>query len=92
MVCSARRHCPSPVQARNACFVPRGPVITMRTLLWEVPYTVFGSDSLFNLGGSVTAVQLLPQGVYVVMNGRVFDWDNVRKNRQLVVFEALDAR
>jgi L-asparaginase len=56
-----------------------------------VPYTVFGSDSLFNLGGSVTAVQLLAHGVYVVMNGRVFDWNNVRKNRQSGTFEALDA-
>jgi len=52
-----------------------------------VPYTVYGSDSLFNLGGSVTAVQLLPHGVYVVMNGRIFDWDNVRKNRQSGTFE-----
>ena len=56
-----------------------------------VPYTVYGSDSLFNLGGSVTAVQLLPHGVYVVMNGRIFDWDNVRKNRPLGTFEPLDA-
>ncbi|MFN2276786.1 MAG: asparaginase domain-containing protein, partial [Candidatus Promineifilaceae bacterium] len=56
-----------------------------------VPYTVFGSDSLFNLGGSVTAVQLLAHGVYVVMNGRIFDWDNIRKNRQRGTFEALDA-
>jgi L-asparaginase len=56
-----------------------------------VPYTVFGSDSLFNLGGSVTAVQLLAHGVYVVMNGRIFDWANIRKNRQRGTFEALDA-
>lgn len=56
-----------------------------------VPYTVYGSDSLFNLGGSVTAVQLLPHGVYVVMNGRIFDWDNVRKNRQSGTFELLSS-
>ena len=55
-----------------------------------IPYTVFGSDSLFNLGASVMAVQLLPQGVYVVMNGRVFDWGDVRKNRQSGTFEALN--
>ena len=55
-----------------------------------VPYTVYGSDSLFNLGGSVTAVQLLAHGVYVVMNGRIFDWDNVRKNRGEGAFETLD--
>ena len=56
-----------------------------------VPYTVYGSDSLFNLGGSVTAVQLLPNNVYVVMNGRIFDWDNVRKNRQSGIFELLNS-
>ncbi len=56
-----------------------------------VPYTVFGSDSLFNLGGSVTAVQLLAHGVYIVMNGRIFDWDNVRKDRPRGIFETPDA-
>lgn len=56
-----------------------------------IPYTVFGSDSLFNLGSSVAAVQMLPHGVYIVMNGRVFDWDNVRKNRGNGTFETLDS-
>lgn len=53
-----------------------------------VPYAVSNSDALFNLGCSVTAVQLLPPGVYIVMNGRVFNSDNVRKNRERGVFEA----
>jgi L-asparaginase len=55
-----------------------------------VPFTVYGSDSLFNLGSSMSAVQLLPPGVYVAMNGRIFTWDNVRKNRQRGQFETLD--
>lgn len=54
-----------------------------------IPYAVTGSDSLFNLGYSVCAAQLLPQGVYIAMNGRVFPWQNVRKNRELGVFEQL---
>jgi L-asparaginase len=54
-----------------------------------VPYTVYGSDSLFNLGSSVAAVQMLPAGVYVVMNGRVFEWDNVQKDRSKGIFEPL---
>ena len=54
-----------------------------------IPYTVFGSDSLFNLGSSVAAVQMLPQGVYISMNGRVFDWDNVQKDRSKGIFETL---
>ena len=51
-----------------------------------VPYTVFGSDALFNLGCGVSAVQLLPAGVYIAMNGRVFTWDGVQKDRRRGVF------
>jgi L-asparaginase len=32
-------------------------------------------------------VQTLPAGVYITMNGRVFSWDSVRKNRDTGVFE-----
>ena len=55
-----------------------------------VPYKVLDSDALFNFGTAFAAVQLLPPGVYIVMNGRVFVWDNVKKNRALGVFEALE--
>ena len=55
-----------------------------------IPYA-FGtsSDGFFNLGSSLAFVQVLPPGVYVVMNGRYFDWDRVRKNRQTGTFEEL---
>lgn len=52
-----------------------------------VPYAVQHSDAVFNFGFSVAAVQLLPAGVYVAMNGRVFAWDEVRKNRAEGRFE-----
>ncbi|HET6451349.1 MAG TPA: asparaginase domain-containing protein [Spirochaetia bacterium] len=52
-----------------------------------VPYVFSNSDAVFNLGGAITAVQVLPRGVYIIMNGRAFRWDRVRKNRQLGVFE-----
>ena len=52
-----------------------------------VPYVFTGSDAVFNLGCAVTAVQLLPPGVYIAMNGRVFPWEKVRKNRDRGVFE-----
>jgi L-asparaginase len=52
-----------------------------------VPYIFSNSDAVFNLGSAITAVQILPKGVHVVMNGRVFGWDNVRKNKELGVFE-----
>lgn len=44
-----------------------------------VPYEVANSDALFNLGCAVAAVQTLQAGVFVVMNGRIFHWDNVVK-------------
>ncbi len=55
-----------------------------------IPIAFGSSDGLFNLGSALSFVQSLPPGVYVAMNGRYFTWDNVRKNRQLGVFEALD--
>jgi L-asparaginase len=53
-----------------------------------VPYIFNNSDAVFNLGCAITAVQLLPRGVFVAMNGQVFNWDKVRKNKDLGVFEA----
>jgi len=35
------------------------------------------------------SLQLLKPGVYVAMNGSVFLWDDVEKNRSLGVFQAL---
>jgi L-asparaginase len=52
-----------------------------------VPYTFGSSDGLFNLGSALAFAQSLPHGVYVVMNGRHFDWHNVRKNRETGRFE-----
>ena len=52
-----------------------------------IPIAFGSSDGLFNLGGAVTAVQALPAGVYITMNGRIFPWDRVRKNRSTGVFE-----
>lgn len=53
------------------------------------PYIMSNSDAVFNLGCSITACQLLPKGVYVVMNGRIFDADNVCKNQNTGVFEEM---
>jgi L-asparaginase len=53
-----------------------------------IPIAFGSSDGLFNLGGALTVVQVLPPGVYITMNGRVFPWDGVRKNRDTGVFEA----
>jgi L-asparaginase len=47
------------------------------------------SDAPFNLGMAVAAVQVLPPGVYLVANGKVFAADRVRKNIALNRFEEL---
>lgn len=53
-----------------------------------VPYSIKQSDALFNLGTTVTAVQLLPAGIYISMNGQIFDWDKVHKDTQVGEFKA----
>lgn len=55
-----------------------------------VPYTFGSSDGLFNLGSALAFVQTLPHGVYIVMNGRYFNWNNVRKNKKTGEFEEIE--
>lgn len=47
------------------------------------------SDAELNLGMAIAAVQTLPNGVYITMNGTVFEASNVRKNREANRFERL---
>ena len=54
-----------------------------------MPYELTGSDALFNLGFACAAAQTLPAGVYVAMNGQIFGWDRVQKNRAAGRFEAI---
>lgn len=51
-----------------------------------VPYKFGSSDGMFNLGSALAFVQVLPPGVYIVMNGRCFPWNGVRKDRERGVF------
>ena len=48
-----------------------------------------GSDAEFNIGTAVGAVQSLPAGVYIAMNGRIWDPAKVRKNVDANRFEAI---
>ncbi|MEI6865003.1 asparaginase domain-containing protein [Flavicella sp.] len=54
-----------------------------------IPYKVQKSDSVFNLATALSFVQTLKFGVYIVMNGHYFLWNDVRKNKKLGVFENL---
>ena len=55
-----------------------------------IPYAIQGSDAQFNFGFACGVAQVLTHGVYVAMNGRVFAWDQVQKNRNAGVFEPID--
>lgn len=54
-----------------------------------VPFAKKNSDALFNLGFALGAIKLLPKGVYVAMNGRIFDCNNVKKNVKKGIFEKI---
>lgn len=53
------------------------------------PAAFKSSDAIFNIGCALGALQVLGPGVYIAMNGQVFDIDNVRKNVELNRFETL---
>jgi len=55
-----------------------------------VPYKFGSSDGLFNLGAAMAFVQTLGNGVYIAMNGRVFNWNNCRKNKTIGEFEEIE--
>ncbi|NWF39895.1 asparaginase [Mariprofundus sp. NF] len=70
-----------------------GPKLENKTVVLVgamIPYSISNSDANFNLGCAVTAVQLLGAGVFVVMNGHIFRWDDVSKNRGEGIFQHAD--
>lgn len=54
-----------------------------------IPIKFGSSDGLFNLGSALAFAQSLPYGVYIAMNGRYFEWNKVRKNRETGIFEEI---
>ena len=62
---------------------------TRSSICWALnPARFRGSDAEFNIGTAVGAVQSLPPGVYIAMNGRIWDPLKVRKNIAANRFEA----
>ena len=49
------------------------------------------SDAGFNIGFACSAVQIMPTGVYIAMNGKLFDPQTTRKNVALSRFESTDS-
>ncbi len=52
-----------------------------------VPFVFKHSDALFNMGFAMAAVQTLPHGVYIAMNGKIFNGGEVVKNKIKGQFE-----
>lgn len=50
------------------------------------------TDAVFNIASAFTAVQILPPGVYIAMNGKIFDPVQTIKNRELNRFEVRDEK
>jgi L-asparaginase len=69
-----------------------GAAISDKTIVFTgamIPYEIANSDALFNFGFACGVAQTLPPGVYVAMNGKIFTWDNVTKNRAAGVFQSV---
>ena len=55
-----------------------------------IPVKFGSSDGLFNMGSALSFVQSLPFGIYIAMNGQVFNPQTVKKNYKLGIFEELE--
>ncbi|TEU23007.1 MAG: asparaginase [Gammaproteobacteria bacterium] len=51
-----------------------------------IPYSINNSDALFNLGAALSVVQNKTNGVYIAMNGQVFDFGKVKKDKSQGIF------
>ena len=54
-----------------------------------VPYSFVKSDAHLNLGCGIALALALPKGVYITMHGKIFNHDNVRKNKENSEFETI---
>jgi L-asparaginase len=72
--------------AKALCNIP-AKVIVLTGAMQPAKFRM--TDAVFNIACAITAVQLLPDGVYVAMNGRIFNPEKARKNNKLNRFEAV---
>ena len=72
--------------AKALCFIPDKVIVLTGAMQ---PAAFKKTDAAFNIGCAMTAVQTLSAGVYVVMNGKVFDPNKAAKNLELDRFEEI---
>ncbi len=63
----------------------RDKVVVLTGAFWPAGFKA--SDAEFNVGCAVAALQSVPPGIYIAVNGRVFRADRVKKNREHNRFE-----
>lgn len=66
--------------------------ITNKTVVFTgamQPARMRRTDAPFNLGFAIGALQCLDSGIYIAMNGQIFNANNVQKNRHMGRFETL---
>jgi len=78
------------IQTARALRDISGKVIVMTGAMQPARFRM--TDAVFNIACAVTAVQLLSDGVYIAMNGRIFRPDKARKNVAMNRFEDLPER
>ncbi|HHX34263.1 MAG TPA: asparaginase [Gammaproteobacteria bacterium] len=64
--------------------------ITHKTVVFTgamQPARMRQTDAPFNLGFAIGALQCLDSGIYIAMNGQIFNTNNVQKNRHMGRFE-----
>ena len=52
-----------------------------------VPFALKKSDAFFNFGCAITALNYVSPGIYIAMNGKIFNYLKAKKNKRLGVFE-----
>lgn len=73
------------VNTANALGKLEGKTVVLTGSMYPAQYR--DSDAVFNVGCALIAVQTLPPGVYIAINGRIFDPKNTLKNVELSRFE-----
>ena len=52
----------------------------------HLPESFKESDAMFNIGTAIGAMNILQKGVYIAMNGRVYSWNECRKDEKTAIF------
>ncbi len=47
------------------------------------------SDAPFNIGTAIGAINILNDGIYIAMKGKIHNWNNVRKDKETGKFETI---